>query len=121
MSLKEKWQRWKENYLFRQIERLQLPVFGDAPTKRFYFCFRGRVQNVGFRLEMSLLAKRLALSGWVRNTADGAVEAQVQGSEEKIAYLVSHMCSRKRLKVRQLEKREMALEKEDLLFVSDRE
>jgi acylphosphatase len=40
----------------------------------------GRVQGVWFRESMRAEAERLDVSGWVRNTPDGAVEAVVQGS-----------------------------------------
>ena len=40
---------------------------------------RGQVQGVGFRYAMHQEARRLGLSGWVRNRRDGSVEAVVQG------------------------------------------
>lgn len=49
-------------------------------TRRFLV--RGRVQGVGFRYFVERQAARLAVSGWVRNTADGSVEAVAAGSPE---------------------------------------
>lgn len=40
---------------------------------------RGLVQGVGFRHALTREAQRLALHGWVRNRADGSVEAVVRG------------------------------------------
>ena len=39
----------------------------------------GRVQGVWFRESMRVEAERLNVTGWVRNTPDGAVEAVIQG------------------------------------------
>jgi acylphosphatase len=52
-------------------------------------CFvSGRVQGVFFRAYTSAEARRLGLSGWVRNLADGRVEALVEGEPEKVEALV---------------------------------
>jgi acylphosphatase len=40
----------------------------------------GRVQGVGYRDAMRQEASRIALEGWVRNRADGTVEALVHGT-----------------------------------------
>ena len=50
---------------------------------------RGRVQGVGFRYSLRDEARRLRLSGWVRNRADGSVEALLQGEPADVESLVA--------------------------------
>jgi acylphosphatase len=48
----------------------------------------GRVQGVGYRLWATRMAVRLGLRGWVRNRADGSVEALVTGAPREIAAMI---------------------------------
>lgn len=56
--------------------------------KRFHLVIRGVVQGVGFRYYTDKEAKRLYLSGWVRNTQDGSVEIEVQGEEQPLVEFI---------------------------------
>ena len=49
---------------------------------------RGRVQGVFFRVETRDRARSLGLAGWVRNCADGSVEAVFQGEPERVQSMV---------------------------------
>lgn len=49
---------------------------------------RGRVQGVGFRQYMLYKARQFQLTGWVRNRADGSVEAVVSGTPESVNAIV---------------------------------
>ena len=44
----------------------------------------GRVQGVGFRWSARRAAERIGVAGWVRNTGDEAVEAHVEGPDERV-------------------------------------
>lgn len=48
----------------------------------------GRVQGVGFRDALRAEALRLGVRGWVRNRADGSVEALLQGDSNAVARLI---------------------------------
>ena len=66
-----------------------------APTpenaKRLHVRFVGRVQGVGFRWTASMVARRLSLTGWVRNELDGSVTAEIQGESEHVGAFFSQM------------------------------
>lgn len=49
----------------------------------------GRVQGVAYRASMQQEARRLGITGWVRNRMDGNVEALVVGSDEAIAAIIA--------------------------------
>jgi acylphosphatase len=49
----------------------------------------GRVQGVAFRAGTSREAHRLGVEGWVRNRADGRVEAVFEGASSAVAALVA--------------------------------
>ncbi|MDM8514984.1 acylphosphatase [Desulfobacterales bacterium HSG16] len=50
---------------------------------------RGKVQGVFFRVETQKAAKRIGgVSGWVRNKADGSVQAVCEGDETSIQSMI---------------------------------
>lgn len=51
----------------------------------------GRVQGVGFRWFVRVAARRLRLSGWVRNRPDGSVEIAADGSPDQLDQLRSDL------------------------------
>lgn len=57
---------------------------GSAVTATRRLLVRGLVQGVGFRHALRREAERLGLRGWVRNRADGSVEAVACGAEQAL-------------------------------------
>ena len=45
---------------------------------------QGKVQGVGFRQNAFILATKLGLKGWVKNTREGDVEIVVQGEDSSV-------------------------------------
>ena len=56
--------------------------------KRAEVVVRGAVQGVFFRVETRDRARSLGLAGWVRNAADGSVEAVFEGDDERVESMV---------------------------------
>ena len=50
----------------------------------------GRVQGVFFRGSTVERAREVGVNGWVRNRADGTVEAVFEGSAEQVAEMVRY-------------------------------
>lgn len=61
---------------------------GPAGTRRVHVFVSGVVQGVGFRAFTQNQARRRDLSGFVRNLADGRVEAVIEGPGEKVKELL---------------------------------
>lgn len=49
---------------------------------------RGLVHGVYFRSSLSQLANSENVAGWVKNVADGSVEAVLEGEEEAVGRLI---------------------------------
>ncbi len=54
-----------------------------------HLLIEGRVQGVGFRYELMRQARQLNVTGWVRNTRDGKVEAVVDGPPDKVDAIIA--------------------------------
>ncbi|RDU37150.1 acylphosphatase [Neobacillus piezotolerans] len=92
----------RDGYVIRHANNVKLPQFPSGNRIRKRIVFSGRVQKVGFRLELFRIAERLDLTGWVKNLEDGSVEAELQGEESKIQFLVNCMQSLKRASVKKV-------------------
>jgi len=59
----------------------------------FRLTIHGRVQGVFYRNWTVKNAQALGLSGWVRNCANGSVEAHLQGEEGAVRDMITRMRS----------------------------
>ncbi len=59
--------------------------------KRIRVTVEGHVQGVGFRWFTVRAARNLGLVGWVRNNADGSVEAVAEGDSESIREFIGEL------------------------------
>ena len=121
MNIKVWIKKVKNGYVIRQARNVRLPQFESDDMVRRHYIFKGRVQKVGFRIEVIELAKRLGLTGWVNNLENGDVEAELQGPKNKIDFLVSFMESLKRIKIDSKEVKEISVVESEKAFQSDTE
>ncbi len=50
---------------------------------------RGRVQGVAFRAYARSAARKALVTGWVRNLADGSVEAVMEGTPDTVNFMIA--------------------------------
>ena len=58
-----------------------------------HFKIVGRVQGIGYRRWAQQQAEKMSLSGWVRNSSDGAVELMVKGEQNSVNQFLS-LCAK---------------------------
>jgi len=56
----------------------------DSKLIQIHVFISGRVQKVGFRITTIYQARKIGVSGWIRNRLDNRVEMVVVGSKNKI-------------------------------------
>ena len=57
--------------------------------KQIHLIVRGRVQAVFYRASAQREAKRLGITGWVKNRPDGSVEIVAEGEEDQVKDFLS--------------------------------
>lgn len=75
--------------------------------------FYGKVQGVGFRYFSSKFAKKLKITGWVKNNEDGTVTLVAQGEEKNIEALINYL---KLFFKGKIEKTEVQAKKQEIIF-----
>lgn len=113
MSLKKIWNQFWDKYMKSAVEKIGDVEFSEDKTKRYAIRFVGLVQGVGFRYETWTIAQKLGLAGFVQNLPDGSVYAEIQGSENKILYLIECLQSVPRIQIEKMKMDEMELKEED--------
>lgn len=59
--------------------------------RRVHVTVSGEVQGVGYRYTMRMIAREAGVAGWVRNRRDGTVEAEVEGTPERVDAVLAWM------------------------------
>jgi acylphosphatase len=67
------------------------PTANPQAMRRVHVFVRGDVQGVGFRLFTQESGSDLGLAGWVKNLADGRVEAVIEGDPAAVAALLDRL------------------------------
>ncbi|EGG38081.1 acylphosphatase [Paenibacillus sp. HGF5] len=107
----------RNDYVIWHANRVKLPERTPGNIVRTKAVFSGKVQKVGFRLEIYCIARRMNLTGWVRNLQDGSVEAEFQGEASQIDFLVHCMRSLKRASVQKVTVADLPIKEEEESFV----
>lgn len=106
----------RDHYVQQQVDNIQFPVFATGNVIRKKYIFTGKVQHVGFRKEVDLIAKKMGLTGWIKNNENGKVEAEIQGETSKLDFLIRFMTSLKRIKIAHIEEKMMPIREEEKGF-----
>ena len=83
---------------------------------RRHMYISGEVQGVGFRYLANYAARRLGLTGYVRNLYDGRVEVEVQGDRELISMFLSEIDAGSYVRIENIESRDIPLVPEERRF-----
>ena len=76
-------------------------------TVRKHMIVSGMVQAVGFRYRATRIAQTLGVTGYVRNTSDGRVEMEVQGTEDEIRRMLQMLREQRFIEITGVEERDI--------------
>lgn len=117
LNIKDKLKTIRDNYVINQVKNIEIPNFETDRICRYRYTFSGRVQKVGFRLEVFELAKRLGLTGFCINCSNGDVLVELQGCKNRIDYLVCYMESLKRIRIKNKSVEELKVDTSEKVFL----
>lgn len=81
------WQRCSDGVHFQHVRYISL-FADDESIQRINFQVYGKVTGVFFRKYTKLEAKKLDLTGWVRNVREGEVQGSIEGTPEKLEVMI---------------------------------
>lgn len=110
----------RHDYVINQVKRAKIPHFDISEIIRMHYIFSGRVQKVGFRIEVAALAERLELTGKIKNLPDGSVDLEIQGEKDRIDFLVKFMNSLIRIKITDTTVEKIDIVENETDFMSDK-
>lgn len=94
----------------------------DAGRVRVHIIVSGLVQGVGYRYFALNAARKLAISGWVRNRMDGTVELEAQGTRSTVTAFIDRLKSGNEWsRVRDVQVTAMAAQPSDRSFKVNRD
>jgi glycerophosphoryl diester phosphodiesterase/acylphosphatase len=94
-------------------EETDIPTSGEKNGKKMrntvrkYMIVSGMVQAVGFRYRATHIAQTLGVTGYVRNTSDGRVEMEVQGTEDEIRRMLQMLREQRFIEITGVEERDI--------------
>ena len=118
MRIKDAFKRFRDQLVINQVARAKVPEFAEDIVIRERIVFSGRVQKVGFRLEVSELAKRLGITGYCENMENGDVLAELQGPKNRIEFLIEFMHRLKRMKINQMNREVLTVNPDERDFTT---
>lgn len=116
MTLKTLLIRARDQYVYNQVMKADLPDFPGSAPVRYRMIFSGKVQNVGFRYETELMAQRLCLTGFCINLKNGDVLVELQGLRSKIEFYLRFMQSLKRMRIDHVSVSELPINPDETEF-----
>lgn len=119
MALKNSWKKFMDKYMKSTAEQIDVSKFQADETVRYAITFSGLVQGVGFRYEVWTIARRLQLTGYVENLANGDVYAEIQGPKNRIIHLIECMKQIPRIQIENVRMDELELKNESSFEIAN--
>lgn len=69
--------------------------------------YHGQVQGVGFRATAAAIARPRAVTGWVRNQADGTVELEIEGEAAEVQSVLDEIAAELGWGIKRVESHEL--------------